>query len=155
MYHFRNLTGGQVTCLHCGSRNSANLRISQIASVISPVPTCMYACTWKPFLPCLPGNKEKENITQREWEKQSNRLDEGQRTKGRQKRRVPMQLRGFGALNVYASMRHARSRDESRARSLHYSHAAAFPRMRSTHSNESLRKNAICDIQKIRMRERK
>lgn len=70
--------------------------------------------------------KKKRHNEERKKDNEDDRLNEGQRTKGRQKRRVPMQLRGFGALNVYASMWHASSRDESQAWSLYYSHAAAF-----------------------------
>ncbi|TGZ37712.1 hypothetical protein DBV15_02971 [Temnothorax longispinosus] len=119
----------------------------QIAGIISSSPrVCTYVTRVRGSLSCTPRaaassseNKEKERGREREREREKkrhngerkkdnedDRLNEGQRTKGRQKRRVPMQLRGFGALNVYASMWHASSRDESQAWSLYYSHAAAF-----------------------------
>jgi len=119
------------------SRNSTNSRTSRrklSASFPHPHVYVRNACTWKPFLHAVCKRRVRQEIKrerdthgeERKKDNEDDRLNEGQRTKGRQKRRVPMQLRGFEALNVYASMWHASNRDESQAWSLYYSHAAAF-----------------------------
>lgn len=147
----RPRTSKPLTARSWNSTNSRTSRRKLPASFPHPHVYVRNACTWKSFLHAAAsssGNKKREREKKRDNGKrkkdnEDDWLNEGQRTKGRQKRRVPMQLRGFGALNVYASMWHASSRDESRAWSLYYSHAAAFRGCVRCIRTSRFRKNAL------------